>query len=123
MIWVQGRSSMGLIMLRNTICGILWDTFLKQHKLAMGGALRTQIIRLENLGRAVRDDLARLLNRRFPMKSAGNRPDKAMARSRTLESGSSLAMPATREASVNRPIRSISHHVKGQIERKQIDRT
>jgi hypothetical protein len=43
MIWVQGRSGMGLIMLRNTICGILWDTFLKHHKLAMGGALRVTL--------------------------------------------------------------------------------
>ena len=37
---------------------------------AMGNALRTQIIRLDNLGRAVRDDLARHLNRKFPVKSA-----------------------------------------------------
>jgi hypothetical protein len=43
MIWVQNRSSMGLIMLRNTLCGILWDTFLKRHELAMGGNLRVTL--------------------------------------------------------------------------------
>jgi hypothetical protein len=43
MIWVQSRSTMGLIMLRNTICGILWGTFLKRHELAMGGALRVTL--------------------------------------------------------------------------------
>jgi hypothetical protein len=43
MIWVQSRSNMGLIMLRNTICGILWNTFLKHHKLAMGGNLRVTL--------------------------------------------------------------------------------
>ena len=40
LIWLKNRNSMGLIMLRDTLCGILWDTFLKQHKLAMGGNLR-----------------------------------------------------------------------------------
>jgi hypothetical protein len=43
MIWVQGKGNMGLIMLRNTICGILWDTFLEHHKLAMGGALKVTL--------------------------------------------------------------------------------
>jgi hypothetical protein len=43
MIWVKSRSSMGLIMMRDTLCGILWDTFLKRHELAMGGALRVTL--------------------------------------------------------------------------------
>jgi hypothetical protein len=40
MTWLQGRSSLGLIMLRNTVCNILWDTFLQRHNLATGGALK-----------------------------------------------------------------------------------
>ena len=40
---------------------------------AMGNALRTQIIRLDNLGRAVRDDLARHLNRKFPVKTVATK--------------------------------------------------
>jgi len=43
LIWVQSRGSMGLIMLRNTICGILWNIFLKHHKLAMGGNLQVTL--------------------------------------------------------------------------------
>jgi hypothetical protein len=43
LIWVQSRGSMGLIMLRNTICSILWNTFLKHHKLAMGGNLQVTL--------------------------------------------------------------------------------
>ena len=43
MIWVKSRSNMGLIMLRDTLCGILWDTFLQHHHLAMGGALRVTL--------------------------------------------------------------------------------
>ena len=34
---------MGLIMLRDTLCSILWDTFLKHHKLAIGGNLRVTL--------------------------------------------------------------------------------
>jgi len=40
MTWLQSKSSMGLIMLRNAACNVLWDTFLQRHSLAMGGALR-----------------------------------------------------------------------------------
>jgi hypothetical protein len=43
LIWVQSRGNMGLIMLRNTICGILWNIFLQHHKLAMGGNLRVTL--------------------------------------------------------------------------------
>ncbi|MCJ7434527.1 MAG: hypothetical protein MUO77_13660 [Anaerolineales bacterium] len=43
MIWVKSRGSMGLIMLRDTLCGILWDTFLEHHHLAMGGNLRVTL--------------------------------------------------------------------------------
>jgi hypothetical protein len=43
LIWVQSKGNMGLIMLRNTICAIFWDTFLKQHQLAMGGNLRVTL--------------------------------------------------------------------------------
>jgi hypothetical protein len=43
LIWVQSRSNMGLIMLRNTITIILWDTFLKHHQFAMGGNLRVTL--------------------------------------------------------------------------------
>jgi hypothetical protein len=43
MIWLQSRGSMGLIMLRNTTCSILWDTFLKHHQLSMGGNLRVSL--------------------------------------------------------------------------------
>jgi hypothetical protein len=42
-IWIKSRSSMGLIMMRDTLCGILWDTFLKHHKLAVGGNLRVTL--------------------------------------------------------------------------------
>ncbi|MDO9300061.1 MAG: hypothetical protein Q7T89_01705, partial [Anaerolineales bacterium] len=43
MVWLKSRGSMGLIIMRDTLCGILWDTFLKQHKLAMGGRLRVTL--------------------------------------------------------------------------------
>jgi hypothetical protein len=43
MIWLKSRGSMGLIMMRDTLCGILWDTFLKRHELAMGGNLRVSL--------------------------------------------------------------------------------
>jgi len=43
LIWVQSRGNMGLIMMRNVICNILWDTFLKRHELAMGGNLRVSL--------------------------------------------------------------------------------
>jgi hypothetical protein len=43
LIWLQGRSNMGLIMMRNVICNIFWDTFLKHHQLAMGGNLRVTL--------------------------------------------------------------------------------
>ena len=34
---------MGLIIMRDIICSILWDTFLKHHKLAMGGNLKVSL--------------------------------------------------------------------------------
>jgi len=43
LIWVKNRSNMGLIMMRDIICSILWDTFLKHHKLAMGGNLKVSL--------------------------------------------------------------------------------
>jgi hypothetical protein len=43
LIWLKSRGSMGLIMMRDTLCGILWDTFLKRHELAMGGNLRVSL--------------------------------------------------------------------------------
>jgi len=43
LIWSQRRSGSGLIMLRNTISGIFWDTFLKHHQIAMGGALQVTV--------------------------------------------------------------------------------
>jgi hypothetical protein len=43
MIWLKNRGSMGLIIMRDTLCGILWDTFLKRHHLAMGGNLRVTL--------------------------------------------------------------------------------
>jgi len=43
MVWLKSKSNMGLIMLRDTLCSILWDTFLKHHKLAIGGNLRVTL--------------------------------------------------------------------------------
>ena len=43
MIWIKSRSSMGLIIMRDTLCGIFWDTFLRHHKLAVGGNLRVTL--------------------------------------------------------------------------------
>jgi hypothetical protein len=43
LIWLKSRGSMGLIMMRDTLCGILWDIFLKRHELAMGGNLRVSL--------------------------------------------------------------------------------
>jgi hypothetical protein len=43
MVWLKSRSNMGLIMMRDTLCSILWDTFLKHHKLAIGGNLRVSL--------------------------------------------------------------------------------
>jgi hypothetical protein len=43
LVWAQQRSGSGLIMLRNTIAGIFWDTFLKHHQIAMGGALQVTV--------------------------------------------------------------------------------
>jgi hypothetical protein len=43
LIWVKSRNNMGLIMMRDTLCSILWDTFLKHHKLAMGGNLKVTL--------------------------------------------------------------------------------
>ena len=43
LVWMQSKGNMGLIMLRNILCGILWDTFLKHHHLAMGGNLRVTL--------------------------------------------------------------------------------
>ena len=43
LIWLKSRGSMGLIIMRDTLCGIFWDTFLKRHELAMGGNLRVSL--------------------------------------------------------------------------------
>ena len=43
LIWVKSRSNMGLIIMRDIICSILWDTFLKHHKLAVGGNLKVSL--------------------------------------------------------------------------------
>ena len=43
LVWLKSRGSMGLIILRDTLCGILWDTFLEHHHLAMGGNLRVTL--------------------------------------------------------------------------------
>jgi hypothetical protein len=43
LIWLKSRGSMGLIIMRDTLCGILWDTFLAHHHLAMGGNLRVTL--------------------------------------------------------------------------------
>jgi hypothetical protein len=43
LVWLKSRSSMGLIIMRDTLCAILWDTFLERHELAMGGNLRVTL--------------------------------------------------------------------------------
>ena len=43
LIWLKSRGSMGLIIMRDTLCGIFWDTFFKRHELAMGGNLRVSL--------------------------------------------------------------------------------
>lgn len=43
LIWLKSRGSMGLIMMRDTLCGILWDTFLAHHHMSMGGNLRVTL--------------------------------------------------------------------------------
>jgi len=43
LVWLKSRGSMGLIIMRDILCGILWDTFMKQHQLAMGGNLRVTL--------------------------------------------------------------------------------
>ena len=43
LVWLKSRGSMGLIIMRDTLCGIFWDTFLRHHELAMGGNLRVTL--------------------------------------------------------------------------------
>jgi hypothetical protein len=43
LIWLKSRGSMGLIIMRDTLCAILWDIFMEHHHLAMGGDLRVTL--------------------------------------------------------------------------------